>query len=151
MPEVTLGELKVQVGTFIGLSDWFEISQENVNAFADVTADHQFIHVDEARAKETPLGGTIAHGFYTLSLIAGMAEDAVLVLQNMKMGLNYGLNSVRFLSPVRVGKRVRARFALSELSERSDGGIQTVYNVTVEIEGEEKPALVADWITLQYS
>lgn len=150
MPETSLEDLKAQVGTFAGLSAWFAITQKNVNAFADVTADHQFIHVDEELAKQTPLGGTIAHGFYTLSLIAGMAEDAVLMLKDMKMGLNYGLNSVRFLSPVRVGKRVRTRFALTDLKERGDGGIQTIYHVTVEIEGEDKPALVADWITLQY-
>lgn len=150
MTTVSSDALASYVGKETGVSDWIEITQADVNAFADVTRDHQFIHVDVDRAKETPFGGTIAHGFLTLSLLSGFADGTTLVLDGMKMGVNYGLEKVRFLAPVKVGARVRGRFTLTEANERQPGVFQTIYNAVVEIENEDKPALSAQWIVLQY-
>ena len=137
-------------GRDIGVSAWILVDQARINLFADATGDHQFIHLDPQRAAATPFGGTIAHGFLTLSLLSEMAASAVPTIAGAKMGVNYGLNSLRFLAPVRSGKQVRGRFRLADVSERSPGVLQSTMEVTVEIEGESKPALVAEWVTLAY-
>jgi len=137
------------VGSEIGVSDWIEVAQERINTFADVTEDHQFIHINEEAAKMTPFGGTIAHGFLTLSLLSKFSEQAGIVLEGVKMGVNYGFEKVRFLSPVPSGAKVRGRFVLKDAVEKNPGQFLLTYGVTVEIEGGEKPALVADWIGMQ--
>ncbi len=137
-------------GGDLGTSEWIEVSQERINQFADVTGDHQFIHVNPELAAKTPFGTTIAHGYLTLSLLSGMAYTVLPGIEGTKMGVNYGLNSVRFLAPVKSGKRIRAHFRMQDVSERSPGVVQTIVTVSVEIEGEEKPALAAEWVTLQY-
>jgi acyl dehydratase len=125
------------------------VTQADIDAFADVTRDHQFIHVDEARARaETEFGGTIAHGFLTLSLLSSFAYEALPVVAKRRMGVNYGFERVRFLSPVRAGARVRARFVLAGVTRRRAHEILLRYAVTVEIEGGDKPALAAEWLTL---
>ena len=146
---VSLDDLRSLIGQEIGASSWWTVDQERIDRFAVVTGDHQFIHVDPARASaETPFGGTIAHGFLTLSLLSVMGQEALPTLRDRTMGINYGLDRVRFLSPVPVGARVRGRFTLSDISMRSATQAMLRYRVTVEIEGAEKPALAADWITL---
>jgi len=146
---VSVDDLKSRVGQEIGVSSWTVIDQDRIDRFAAVTEDLQFIHVDPQRAlAETPFGGTIAHGFLTLSLLSAMGREALPTLRNRTMGINYGLDRVRFLSPVPVGARVRGRFTLSDISMRSATQAMLRYRVTVEIEGAEKPALAADWITL---
>jgi len=146
MPIASLDEIKARVGTEVGVSDWLLVDQPRIDAFADVTEDPQFIHIDPEAAAKTLFGGTIAHGFLTLSLLSRMAADAMLRPDDVKMGVNYGFEKVRFLAPVRSGKRVRGRFTLALFEEKRPGQYQFVHNVTVEIEGEEKPALIADWI-----
>ncbi len=147
--QVSLEELKRRVGQDLGVSDWIEIDQGRIDAFADVGIDHQFIHVDPARAAtETPFGGTIAHGFLTLAMLVPMGETALPELAERAMGINYGFEKLRFLAPVRAGRRVRGRFHLNEITERQPGQILIRYGVTVEIEGEEKPALAAEWLAL---
>jgi len=150
MPTATLDEIRARAGAEIGLSDWIEIDQARIDSFAEVTEDHQFIHVDPEAAAATPFGGTVAHGFLTLSLLSRMAADVMLRPDTMKMGVNYGFERVRFMAPVRSGKRVRGRFVLTSFEEKRPGQYQFVHNVTVEIEGEEKPALVADWIGMMF-
>ena len=145
---VTREQLDRKVGERLGVSDWFLIDQERVNRFADVTLDHQYIHVDAARAKATPFGGTIAHGFLTLSLLVPLCIDFIPVLATRKLVVNYGFDKVRFVSPVRVGKRVRGIVALAEVAERKADNVIIKLDVTVEIENEDKPALVAEWLTL---
>jgi len=133
-------------------SDWFSIDQARVNAFADVTMDHQFIHVDPDRAaKETPFGGPIAHGFLTLSLLSHFAESSLPPFPDKVIGINYGFDKVRFLSPVRVGSRIRGTFTLASADERKPGQIQLVQKCTVEIEGSDTPALAAEWLSLVVS
>jgi acyl dehydratase len=149
MPVVKKEELAAKLGQEIGVSDWMEISQERINIFADVTEDHQFIHIDEEKAKQTPFGGTIAHGFLTLSMLSALAGGTSLVIDGIQMGINYGFEKIRFLQPVRAGKRIRGRFVLADATERKPGQWMLKYGVTVEIEGEEKPALMAEWLTLQ--
>lgn len=150
MEQIAIEELATQIGSE-NVSDWVEVTQEMIDKFADATGDHQFIHVDPARAAETPLGGTVAHGFLTLSLMPMLAErTGAPAIANVKMGLNYGGNKVRMMAPVRSGKRVRGRFKLLKLAERSPGVWERVTEFTVEIEGESKPALVAEWIALIY-
>jgi acyl dehydratase len=146
MPVANLDEIRGKVGESLGASPWIEVSQRSIDIFADVTGDHQFIHVDPAAAAQTPFGGTVAHGFLTLSLLSQMAGHVMLVPDSTKMGVNYGFERVRFIAPVRSGKRVRGHFVLASMEEKQAGQWQFVHNVTVEIEGEEKPALVADWI-----
>lgn len=144
---MTPQELQAKVGQNIGVSDWFEVSQERINKFAEATGDFQFIHIDEEKAKLTPFGGTIAHGFLTLSLIpvlSAMTEGAR--VSNVKMGVNYGGNKTRFISPVRAGKRVRAHVKLLDLVEKRPGQWQQTNEYTIEIEGEDKPALIAEWV-----
>lgn len=147
--EQVLERLQSQVGEEIGVSDWMEITQERVNAFADATDDHQFIHVDEERAKQTPFGGTIAHGFLTLSLSVALGQSVELDVGEPKMAINYGLDKVRFPAPVPVGSRIRQRVALSSVQE-VPGGIQISQTMTTEIESQEKPAMVAERITRFY-
>jgi len=145
---MTPQELQAKVGENIGTSDWFEVSQERINKFAEATGDFQFIHIDEEKAKMTPFGGTIAHGFLTLSLIpvlGAMTEGAR--IDGVKMGVNYGGNKTRFISPVRSGKRVRGHTKLLELVEKRPGQWQQTNEITIEIEGEDKPALICEWIT----
>jgi acyl dehydratase len=144
----SIEEIGMKVGQEIGVSDWIQIDQARIDAFADVTEDRQFIHVDPKAAAKTPFGGTVAHGFLTLSLLSRMAADAMLRPQGVKMGVNYGFERVRFMAPVRSGKRIRGRFRLERFEEKKPGQWQFVHNVTIEIEGEDKPALVADWIGL---
>lgn len=144
---MTPQELQAKVGQNIGISDWFEVSQERINKFAEATGDFQFIHIDEEKAKLTPFGGTIAHGFLTLSLIpvlSAMTEGAR--VSDVKMGVNYGGNKTRFISPVRAGKRVRAHVKLLDLTEKRPGQWQQTNEYTIEIEGEDKPALIAEWV-----
>jgi len=150
MPVVKPSELGDRVGKEIGVSRWIEVDQGRIDAFAEVTEDPQFIHIDPERAaKETPFGGTIAHGFLSLSLLSPMAMDLGFSLEGMAMGINYGFEKIRFLQPVRAGRKVRGRFVLEEAIERNPGQYMLRYGVTVEIEGEEKPALVAQWLTMQ--
>ncbi|MFL6858416.1 MAG: MaoC family dehydratase [Allosphingosinicella sp.] len=150
MPTATLDEIRAHLGEEVGVSDWILVDQARIDAFAEVTEDRQFIHVDPDAAARTPFGGTIAHGFLTLSLLSRMAADAMLRPDEVKMGVNYGFDRVRFMAPVRSGKRVRGRFTLTAFDEKRPGQYQFVHQVTVEIEGEEKPALVADWIGMLF-
>ena len=148
MPVATLEEIQARVGTDLGASPWIEIGQDSIDTFADVTGDRQFIHVDPEAAAQTPFGGTVAHGFLTLSLLSQMASHVMLVPDGIKMAVNYGFERVRFIAPVRSGKRVRGRFTLASADEKRPGQWQFVHAVTVEIENEDKPALTADWIGL---
>jgi acyl dehydratase len=146
--ETTLAELQAGVGRDLGVSPWFEVDQARVDRFADVTEDHQFIHVDPERAAATPFGGTIAHGLLTLSLIVHLCLDRVPKLEDTRLLLNYGFDRVRFVAPVRVGKRIRAAARLAEVAERKPGQFLIKLDVTIEIEGESKPALTAEWLSL---
>jgi len=150
MKTVEQSELANLIGSVIGKSDWLEIDQDRVNVFADVTEDHQFIHVDPEKAAMTPFGGPIAHGFLTLSLLSKFAETASITIKGAVMGVNYGLDSVRFLNPVGVGKKVRGIFILKDVIEKKPGQILLTYSVSVEIDGVDKPALVADWLGMQF-
>ncbi len=141
-------DLRTAVGTTVGSSDWMTVEQGQIDGFADATHDHQWIHVDLDRAKEGPFGTPIAHGFLTLSLLPALIGQ-VYKVEGGKMGVNYGLNKVRFTSPVPVGSKVRGTVELVEVSDVS-GGVQLVNKVTVEIEGSDRPALVAEWLTRQY-
>lgn len=143
-------ELRSLVGQEVAMSDWFEVTQARINQFADATEDHQWIHSDEARAAtESPFGTTIAHGFLTLSLMSHLVSQAVALRLPAKMGINYGLNKVRFVSPVPAGSRIRARLVLQALEE-IPGGQQLAWNVTIEREGAAKPCLVAEWLVRRY-
>ena len=126
------------------------IDQERINAFADVTEDHQFIHVDPEAAKATPFGAAVAHGFLSLSMLTKLAAGSVVVLEGVKMGVNYGFDKVRFAAPVKSGKRIRGRFTLMSADQKIPGQWTFKYAVKVEIEGEDKPALVAEWLTMQF-
>ena len=151
MPVATVGEIDSRVGQEIGVSGWLTIDQDRITAFADATEDRQFIHVDPEAAARTPFGGTIAHGFLTLSLLSRMAAETILVPDTTKMVVNYGLDRVRFLAPVRSGKRVRGRFILDGIEEKVPGQILLRHVISVEIEGEDKPALSAVWLTLLFT
>ncbi|MFN6982524.1 MAG: MaoC family dehydratase [Brevundimonas sp.] len=146
---MTTGELQSLVGQQVGVSKWFEVSQARIDAFADCTEDRQFIHVDPDAAQATPFGGTIAHGFLTLSLASAMSYDAVAPLEGVSMGINYGFDRLRFLAPVRAGSRVRGRFRLLSAEDRGAGRWLLRHEITVEIEGGDKPALIADWLGMQ--
>jgi acyl dehydratase len=137
------------VGQEVGVSPWRVVSQEMIDKFADATDDHQFIHVDPERAAaETPFGGTIAHGFLSLSLLSAMAYETIRPIREAGVGINYGFDRLRFVSPVKSGARVRTRFKLAEMTARPSGWIHINYDVTIEIEGSKKPALTARWLTL---
>lgn len=137
-----------RIGSEIGVSEWFLIDQRCIDDFAAVMQDHQFIHTDPDRACETPFGGTIAHGFLTLSLLSAMVHSGLPGVERAKADLNYGFNKVRFLNPVRSGRRVRARFMLSSFSPREEGKWLMELGVVIDIEGAEKPALIAEWLTM---
>ena len=149
MSKLSLEEHLASAGKLERTSDWVLVSQDLINQFADATIDHQFIHIDEERAKnETPFGGTIAHGFLSLSLLSHFVDTTLPGIEGSVMGINYGLDKVRFLMPVPANSRLRAHFKLLECSERKPGEILNKYEVTVEIENLEKPALVAEWLGL---
>ncbi len=150
MPIASLDAIRAQVGTEIGLSDWILVDQDRITAFADATEDHQFIHINPAAASQTPFGGTIAHGFLSLSLLSRMAADVMQVPDTTKMAVNYGLDRVRFIAPVRAGSRVRGRFTLDAIEDKAPGQLLLRHNVTVEIENEPKPALTAQWLGLLF-
>jgi len=149
----TIDDLKALVGEEVGVGGWVEIKQEQVDAFADLTGDHQWIHVDRERAKASDLGGTIAHGFMTLSIMPLLRQQewqGVTMNLKPKMGLNYGMNRVRFISPVHVGKRIRLRTKLLRVDEVQPNIYQTTYEQTIEIEGQERPAMVAETLGRTY-
>jgi acyl dehydratase len=148
MPITSLDEIRSKVGEEIGVSDWLTVDQARIDAFAEATEDRQFIHTDAAAAAQTPFGGTIAHGFLSLSLLSRMGAQAMLLPDGLKMAINYGLDRVRFLAPVNSGSRVRGRFTLDSVEEKAPGQILLRHIVTVEIEGEDKPALTAVWLGL---
>ena len=148
LPTVTIEKLLSLVGSEIGVSRWFEIDQKRIDAFADITEDWQFIHVDPEKAAHTPFGATIAHGFLTLSMLSAIAYDAVPRVEGVSHGLNYGFDKVRFVAPVKAGSRVRGKFRLLQIGERAPGEWQSRYGVEVEIDGAPKPALVAEWLSM---
>jgi acyl dehydratase len=148
MPAASLDEIRAKIGSEVGLSDWILVDQARIDAFAEATEDRQFIHVDPDAAARTPFGGTVAHGFLTLSLLSRMAADAMLLPQATGLVVNYGLDRVRFLAPVPAGVRVRGRFTLDSVEEKAPGQMLMRHTVTVEIEGEDKPALNAEWLGL---
>ena len=150
-PPIPLQAYQDMVGKEVGVSSWHVVDQNRINAYADVIEDHQFIHIDPERAKaETPFGSTVAHGFLTMSLMSIMSYEVMPVIEGTTMGVNYGFDKLRFISPVRSGRRVRGRFTLAEATLRKPTELLSRTNVAVEIEGEDKPALVADWLGLIY-
>jgi len=150
MPKTSLNDLPNLIGKELGVSDWLLIDQNRINRFADCTEDHQFIHVDEERAlKETPFGGTIAHGFLSLSLLSKLSYEIAIELENVKMGINYGFEKIRFVQPVPSGSKIRARFFLNNAIERKPNQWMLNYEITIEIQGQNKPAVIAEWLTIQ--
>ena len=145
----SIRELENRVGQEVGVSPWVDVTQERIDTFAKAINDFQWIHVDPARAKSSPFGGTIAHGFLTLSLLSHLSERTF-GFADRKMGVNYGLNRVRFTAPLPSGSRVRARFTLQKFEKLADGGIQVTWNTVVEREGSERPVLVAEWLGRHY-
>ena len=146
---VSVDEWQAQAGRFERHSPWIEVTQAMIDQFAHATHDHQFIHVDAERAaRETPFGGTIAHGFLTLSMLSAMAYETLPSIRDTALGINYGFDKVRFVMPVRSGARIRAAFHLISVERRKDNEILSRHAVTIEIEGTEKPALIAEWLTL---
>ena len=142
-------ELQTLIGQEVGVSKWFDVTQARIDAFADCTEDHQFIHVDPEAAKATPFGGTIAHGFLTLSLASAMSYDAVAPLDGVVMGVNYGFDKLRFLAPVLAGSRIRGRLKLLSAEDKGGGRWLLKHELNVEIEGGDKPALIAEWLGMQ--
>ncbi len=143
--------LKDLVGQEIAVTDWFNITQERIQQFADATLDHQWIHVDVERARrESPFKAPIAHGFLTLSLLSHLMHEALEIKQGLRLAVNYGLNRVRFVSPVRAGSNIRARMALQSLKDVPPNGMEVVFNATVEVEGGDKPSCVAEWVVRYY-
>ena len=151
MPIAPLDDIRARVGSEIGVSEWIIVDQPRIDAFADTTEDRQFIHVDPAAAAQTPFGGTIAHGFLSLSLLSRMAADVMQVPDTTLMAVNYGLDRVRFIAPVRAGSRVRGRFTLDAVDDKAPGQILLRHTVTVEIDQHDKPALTAQWLGLIFT
>jgi len=151
MPIASLDEIRAHVGKEIGTSSWLTVDQARIDEFAEATEDRQFIHVDPAAAAQTPFGGTIAHGFLSLSLLSRMGAETMMIPDGVKMGVNYGLDRVRFLAPVKSGARVRGRFMLDSVEEKAPGQLLLRHVVTVEIEGQDKPACVAETVVLLLS
>ena len=151
MPLANLDEIRSRTGEEIGVSSWLTVDQPRIDAFAEATEDRQFIHTDPAAAAQTPFGGTIAHGFLSLSLLSRMGAEAMLIPEGVKMAVNYGLDRVRFLAPVKSGMRVRGRFTLDSIEEKAPGRWLMRHHVTVEIDGEERPALTAVWLGLIFT
>ncbi len=147
-PVIPLADYPGLVGQQVGVSDWVTVDQAMIDRFADLTGDRQFIHVDPVRAAQTPLGGTIAHGFLTLSLLGGMGMETIPLPTGMVMSMNYGFDKLRFLAPVRSGARVRGRFTLAGLEARGNGQHMLRYSASMEIDADPKPALVADWLIM---
>ena len=147
---VTPDELKALVGSSLGTSDWITLDQQRINDFADCTEDHQFIHIDQEAAAKTPFGGTIAHGFLTLSMLVKLCESVAVHPEGLVMGVNYGLNKVRFLAPVPAGGRVRAHVELASVEQKDANRFLTQQNITVEIEGVDPPALYAEWLGMSF-
>ena len=145
---VAVSEMVNQIGHKFEPGNWMTLDQDRINSFADCTEDHQFIHVDEEAAAQTPFGGTIAHGLLTLSSLVKLCEDSSLYPENIVMGINYGFNKVRFLAPVRAGKRVRAHVEIQNVEPKDEKRYVVTLAITVEIEDEEKPALVAEWMNM---
>ena len=143
--------LREKIGTEIGVSDWVSVTQDMINGFADVTDDHQFIHVDPEQAKATPFGGTIAHGFLTLSLLPALISNIDVQLKNTVTGVNYGFDRVRLIAPVPSGSDVRGRFVLQDAVEKRPGQYLLTFAVSVEIKGQDKPALTAEWLGMQFT
>ena len=150
MPTIEVKDFVALTGQEIGVSRWFEIDQPRINTFADVTEDWQFIHVDPEKAATSPFGGTVAHGFLSLSLLAAMAYDGMPSIKGRVMGVNYGFDKIRFITPVRSGSRLRARFKLLEVKPRGPNEFMSRSEVIVEIEGVDKPALVAEWLGVSH-
>jgi len=150
VPVTSLDEIRSRIGEEVGVSSWMTIDQQRIDEFDGATEDRQFIHTDPEAAAQTPFGGTIAHGFLSLSMLSRMAAEGMLVPDNVKMAVNYGLDRVRFIKPVRSGKRIRGRFRLDSVEEKAPGQLLLRHTVTVEIEGEEKPALTAQWLGLLF-
>ena len=148
MPVARLAEIRSRIGEEVGVSSWLAIDQARIDKFADATDDRQFIHVDANAAAQTPFGQTIAHGFLSLSMLSRMAAEGMLLPDSIRMAVNYGLDRVRFIAPVKSGKRIRGRFRLDSVDEKAPGQLLLRHTVTVEIEGEEKPALTAEWLGL---
>ncbi|MBD9482695.1 MaoC family dehydratase [Pseudomonas sp. PDM14] len=148
MPSVPVSQLQDYVGKELGRSDWLTIDQERINQFAECTGDHQFIHVDPVKAKHTPFGTTIAHGFLSLSLIPKLMEGLMIMPEGLKMAVNYGLDSVRFIQPVKVNSRVRLAVSILEVTEKRAGQWLIKAQATLEIDGEEKPAYIAEPLSL---
>jgi acyl dehydratase len=146
--EISLADVRGLIGTETGLSDWILVDQTMIDAFAHATDDHQFIHVDPERAAQSPFGGTIAHGFLTLSLLSTMNYNCLPKVREQTMGINYGFDTVRFVAPVKSGARIRGHFILADARFRGAGMLMTTYDLTIEIENERKPALTAKWITI---
>lgn len=147
--EIDASELPDLVGTEVGVSEWMRITQEMIDRFADATLDHQYIHVDPERAAQSPYGGTIAHGLLVVSLLPHLSSEALdFHVPNIRTRLNYGYDRIRFTSPVPVDSRVRARFRLTEATERSEGRWRLKFEATVEVEGSERPAVVAEWLRM---
>ena len=151
MPIAPLDEIRAKIGQPIGTSDWIEVAQDRIDVFADATEDRQFIHIDPALAAQTPFGGTIAHGFLSLSVLSSMAAYVMQVPDTTRMAVNYGLDRVRFIAPIRAGKRVRGHFTLAAADDKAPGQLLLRHTVTVEIEGETKPALTAEWLGLIFT
>ena len=154
MPKRTLDSpeaLKALIGQEIAVTDWFNVTQERIEQFADATLDHQWIHVEVERARrESPFKAPIAHGFLTLSLLPHFMHQALEIKQGIRMGVNYGLNRVRFVSPVRAGSNIRARIVLQSLKDVPPDAMEAVFNATVEVQGGEKPCCVAEWVVRYY-
>ncbi len=149
MKKLKRKDIQSIVGKSLESTDWFDVTQAQINQFADCTLDHQFIHIDAERAKKTPFGSTIAHGFLSLSMLSYFAESFAVAVDGIVMGINYGFDKVRFINPVKVNNRIRCHAKTLEIIEKKPGQFMFKTQVTVEIEGEEKPALTAEWLTMQ--
>lgn len=150
-PPLRLDQMQDRVGEELGVSRWIRLDQARIDAFAELTEDRQFIHVDPVRARaQSPFGGTVAHGFLTLSMISAMAYDAEPPIIGARFGVNYGFDRVRFLAPVPAGARIRGRFVLADCDERKPGEVTLGWDLSVEVEGGEKPAIAARWLQRWY-
>jgi acyl dehydratase len=150
MAEYTAETIKSVINTEVGLSDWVIITQDMVNQFAQLTRDPVEIHTNLELAKQTPFGGTIAHGLLTLSMLGGFCTSVQVFMKGINMGLNYGFNKVRMITPVKTGSRIRGRFVLKSMEEKSPKQWLATMDVAIEVEGQEKPALIAEWLSMQF-
>ena len=150
MKIITANQIKETIGYSASPTSWFEVTQEQINNFADSTHDHQFIHCDPVAAAESPFGTTIAHGFLTLSMIAHFAKEFSVLVEGTTMGINYGFDKIRFLSPVKVGSKIRANASVKDITEKKTGQVLIKYDVSIEIENDPNPALVAEWLGMVY-